>query len=215
MVLLPYCIVLGLNPEMFPKFGVRGAEVHSLAESGLAIAYSQIDKDGISAETFQKSALEFHDVVHAIFEQSAVVPFRFPTWLSESELREHVREHSSRYQTFLQQHREHVQMEVRIRVAPQAISESATGTEHLRSRAARLRQMEEGRKSVEQALSGEALAWRLREIPEGLRLFALVERRRIVSFREKLAKFGPALGGSGPWPATEFLEGPAKSASER
>jgi gas vesicle protein GvpL/GvpF len=210
MILLPYCIVLCVNAGLFPKSGVTGSDVHSLAESHLAVAYSPIEKSRITADTFQKSALEFHNVVHAIFAQSAVVPFRFPTWLSEAELRQHVREHCSRYQAFLQQHREHVQMEVRIRLAAQATSDSATGTEHLRSRAAQLRTTGEAAEAVQQSLSGEALEWRQREIPEGLRLFALVERCRIVSFREALARLGPNLGASGPWPATEFLEEPAK-----
>jgi hypothetical protein len=212
MSLLPYCIVSSGDAGLLPKTGVAGHEIRSFEESGLAVGYSQIEKTEISAELFQQNALEFHNAVHVVFGRVAVVPFRFPTWLSEPELRRHMREHSLRYRSFLQLHRSQVQMEIRIHVVRQ--NEMAdSGTQHLRARALELRSMDATASTVKKSLANEAIEWRQREIPEGLRLFALVERDHIAPFREAIARLDANLRCSGPWPATEFLDQAANSGS--
>src|SRR5205807_10120771 len=116
-----------------PAKGIRGSQIYRLTQDALIALYSQIEKSEISAENFQQAALEFHDVVHAVFGHAAVIPFRFPTWLTEPELGAHIGKESKRYQDFLTQHADHVQMEVRIALTSgEASAGTASGTEHLR-----------------------------------------------------------------------------------
>lgn len=206
MAVLPYCILFAKSRTGIPAKGVRGSEIQQLTEGSLAALYSQLDKSEISAQTFRHAALEFHDVVHSMFQHVAVVPFRFPTWLSEPELAEHLREELARYQDFLSHHADHVQMEIRIALATGEASNSAsTGTEHLRQRASQLRELQTVKEKLKQSLSAEVIEWRERELPSGLRVYALVERNRVPGFREKLSGQDSRLSHSGPWPAMEFL----------
>ena len=206
VTILPYCIVLRHGARISPELGILDARVQYLEEAGLAAVYSQIEKFKISADNFQKSALHFHQIVHAIFSHTAAVPFRFPTWLSEAELRQHLRDESNRYKIFLTQHANHVQMEARIRSAtPEPASSSITGTEHLRARAAQMRNLRGVAEQAKQVVSAEVVDWRERDTPEGVRLYALVDRDHVISFREKLARYDN-VRISGPWPATEFLQ---------
>jgi len=203
---LPYCMVLSANAGFSPLKGVLDAEVQSLEEAGLTVAYSRIDKSDISAANFQQTALQFHEVLHAIFAAAATIPFRFPTWLTPSELRQHLHSGSARYKAFLTEHASHVQMEARIRLGPgEQVSPSLSGTEHLRARAAQIRELRDVAEKTKQAVFAEAVQWRERETPDGVRLFALVDRGNVASFREKLSQHGN-LRVTGPWPTTEFLE---------
>lgn len=186
--------------------GIFDAEVQALEESGLTAAYSRIEKSDISAANFQQAALQFHDVLHAIFAEAATIPFRFPTWLSPAELRQHLGSKSTGYKAFLTEHANHVQMEARIRHAlGEPLSPSSSGTEHLRARAAQIRALRDVVDQAKQAVFGEVLEWRERETPDGVRLFALVDRGNVAGFREKLSRRGN-LRVSGPWPTTEFLK---------
>ena len=209
MAILAYCIVLDDCAGALPAVGIFNSQLLQVAEAGLSAISSQIEKTSISSANFQQAALEFHNVVHAIFRQTAVVPFRFPTWLSQAELRQHLRSEAMPYRTFLSQHANHVQMEARIRLAPsEQAAVSATGTEHLRARALHLRMVRETAEQTKQAVFNQVIEWRERETPDGLRLYALVERGSIAAFREKLSQ-RDIVRVSGPWPATEFLESKA------
>jgi hypothetical protein len=206
MAVLPYCILFTKSRTGIPEKGIRDSEIEQLTEGSLLALYSQLEKSEISAQTFREAALEFHDVVHAMFKHVAVVPFRFPTWLSEPELAEHLREESARYRDFLTHHAEHVQMEIRIAFPTDEASHSAsTGTEHLRQRATQLRELHTMKEKLKQLLSAEVIEWRERELPNGLRVYALVNRNRVPTFREKLSGQDTRLSYSGPWPAMEFL----------
>jgi hypothetical protein len=183
--------------------GVRGAEVLATNVGELTALYSEIEKEQIVPEQFQDAALEFHRVVHAAFANAAVVPFRFPTWISTEELADHLRDQAERYRSFLTQYADHVQMELRLTLAPGDMDRASSGTEHLRARAAQLHQVENAAEEVRRLLAGDVIQWRERDIPEGKRLFALVKRADVASFRERLS--GRGLSWSGPWPAMEFL----------
>ena len=201
---LPYCVVLTkalVNP---PAIGVQGANVQSTDIDELTVLYSELGMSQITPQNFQQSAFEFHRVVHAVFAQAALVPFRFPTWLSADELANHLQKESTTYRSFLTKHADHVQMELRLAQASAAPHPDATGTQHLRARAAQFHEIDNAAQELKQFLAGEALDWRERDIPDGKRLYALVERRAITAFRERLSARG--LQVSGPWPATEFLE---------
>jgi hypothetical protein len=203
---LPYCILLTKYLVEIPLKGIGNSEIQRLTEGSLLALYSHVEKKKISAQNFRQAAVEFHDIVHAVFKQVAVVPFRFPTWLSEPELAEHLREESARYQAFLTHHADHVQMEIRIALPTGEASQFASsGTEHLRQRASQLRELHDAKDKLKQSLSAEVIEWRERELPNGLRIYALVERNRIASFHEKLSGQDTTLSHSGPWPAMEFL----------
>ena len=205
MPILPYCVLLTKVLGELPATGLLDERVQTETHGELAVVFSELEKSRITSQNFQQAALEFHRVVHSLFEHAAVIPFRFPTWLSAGELRAHVETESTRYQAFLTGHQDHVQMEMRVTQSSAGASErpAASGTEHLRIRAAQLHKLERAVEELKYLLSAEVLAWRQRDTPEGKRLYALVERRHVPSFREKLSNH--AMRCSGPWPATEFL----------
>lgn len=204
MPLLAYCILLESGAINFPAEGVLRSKLAPNAEAGLIALCSEMGRTAISASNFQRVALEFHRVVQTVFAEKAVVPFRFPTWLSANELKTHLREEAARYQDFLTRHADHVQMEVRIVNSERNTPEATSGAEHLRARAAQLRALSEQAKEIEHQLAHVAIEWRARENPAGLRLYALVARTNVDAFREKLNRI--SVRASGPWPAAEFFE---------
>ena len=204
MPLLAYCIVLDSSEMNFPTEGVLGSQLAPIAESGFIALCSEMERNSISAANFQQAALEFHRVVQAVFAEKAVIPFRFPTWLSGEEMRTHLRQESSRYKNFLLSHADHVQMEIRIVGQERSTCEAATGAEHLRARANQLRMVSEQAKEVKHQLADSVIEWHERETTNGMRLYALVARKSVAAFREKLNRI--SLIASGPWPATEFFE---------
>jgi hypothetical protein len=209
MPILPYCVVLANLNYKLPLTGIRESVVEQLQQGPLTVLYSDIEKP-IPPTSFQQMALEFHRLVHSVFENGAVVPFRFPTWLTQIELATHLQEESQRYEAFLTEHRDHVQMELRITRPPDESSplETSSGTEHLRMRAAHFRRLNSAVENLKQLLSADVVEWRERDTPEGMRLYALVGRHSVVNFRERLSRLehGIRLRWSGPWPTTEFLE---------
>lgn len=215
MSVLPYCILLRDFPSAIPETGVRNSRVHRICEGDLLALYSELLRTDIRPEKFQPAALEFHRVVHAIFDEFAVVPFRFPTWLTLPELSEHLQRESQRYAIFLTNHANDVQMEIRLRSASSSPTKAASGTAHLRARAAESRELRDTAEQVKKQLSSEVIEWRERDTTNGLRLYALVGRASIPAFRERLGKraHDVSVRWSGPWPATEFLESPRRSES--
>jgi gas vesicle protein GvpL/GvpF len=203
MSLLTYCILLDGGSMNFPSAGVLGAEIEPIAESGLIALCSEIERSAISANNFQQAALEFHHVVQAVFADKALIPFRFPTWLSPEEMRANLRQETPRYKNFLLSHADHVQMEVRIQAEAAGSPLAATGVEHLRARAAQLRKVSEQAGAVRHQLADTVIEWRERESADGIRLYALVSRKSGGTFREKLNRL--SVRASGPWPATEFF----------
>lgn len=205
MTLLPYCVLLTNSLGKLPDKGVRGIGLNLMEGGQLSALFSEMERSEVDPDSFHQSALEFHNVVHALFAYAAVIPFRFPTWLSASELSQHLEKEGSRYQTFLTRHANDVQMELRLKLEIQSATKqsSRTGTEHLRVRAAQLHKIEETAGEYKQLLLNEVSEWHERDIPDGKRLFALVARDRVSAFRERLS--GRSIRWSGPWPATEFL----------
>ena len=210
MPLLAYCVVLEEPPTNFPSSGVLGARIESVAESGVVVLCSEGEKTAISAGNFQQAALEFHRVIQACLAEKATVPFRFPTWLAAEEIRAHLRQQASWYGEFLRRHAEHVQMEVRLAAPESGTLRAETGAEHLRYRAAQLRAVSAQADEVRKLAADTVIEWRERENPAGIRLYALVSRKFVDAFREKLNRAPVRV--SGPWPATEFFEPhPAKN----
>ena len=204
MALLAYCIVLDDGERKFPSEGLLDSRIEPIAELGLIALCSEMEPSAISAGNFQQAALEFHRVVQAVFADKAVIPFRFPTWLSREEMKVHLRQESLRYKDFLVQHADHVQMEVRIQAEAAAPISAASGTEHLRGRAAQMRKVNDEAQGIKNLLADIALDWHARETHDGMRLYALVSKASVEAFREKLKSVPARI--SGPWPATEFFK---------
>jgi len=208
MSVLPYCILLRDLASSIPETGVLNSRIHRMCEGDLLALYSELLRGDIRPEKFQPAGLEFHRVVHAIFDEAAVVPFRFPTWLTAQELGKHLQHESQRYTAFLTRHATDVQMEIRLRTNRSSPTKAASGTAHLRARAVESRELRDMAEDLKTLLSSEAIEWRERETSDGLRIYALVGRADIPGFRERLGKRTRNLSmrWSGPWPATEFLE---------
>jgi hypothetical protein len=203
--LLAYCITLGSAADI-PTIGVSGAPVRTLQIQNLGCVYSPL----IPPQEFsQEDALRFHAVLKSVFDQQAVIPFRFPTILqNETDLQEHLRAKYDVYSSDLQRLKDAVQMELRFTAMPEAAS-GASGTEYLRAKQRSSRALEATSQQAKIALSDLILEWKERPTESGLRCYALVRRSDIARFRRQLEDSnisGPAkLLLSGPWPATEFL----------
>src|SRR5258708_18501396 len=120
MPMLAYCMLDPAVQIAVPPRGVRDSAVESLVESGIRCIVSDLDSPSLESpanpapQFHNDDALRLHHVVSAIFQQAAVIPFRFPTLLPESELRAFVQENSAAYLEALSRLREMVQMELRI-----------------------------------------------------------------------------------------------------
>jgi hypothetical protein len=212
MPLLPYCVFLSDSIEL-PKTGVRDRDLLRLDVPGLSVIYSDLAAGEIVGDQFQAAALQFHDVVRAVFERRAVIPFRFPTFLTKEELREHVTKESEEYLNFLSKHSEDAQMEVRLWRVDTAQAKPSSGTEYMMRLSEHLMLLQSAAHDV-QGISGHVVrAWKSDESREAIRLFALMQRRDIHEFREKLTnavhRANIGMRVTGPWPATEFFPGSA------
>lgn len=212
MPLLPYCILVSEAIEL-PKTGIQDRNVLRLDVLALSVIYSDLGTEEIVGDQFQPAALQFHDVVCAVFERRAVIPFRFPTFLTKEELREHVAKESEQYLSFLRRHSEDVQMEVRLWRVDTAQPKPASGTEYMMRLTEHLMLLQSAAHEV-QRISGHGVReWKNDEGRDAIRLFALMPRRHIREFREKLTdvvhKANIGMRVTGPWPATEFFPGSA------
>lgn len=208
--LLPYCVVLE-GPLEVPKTGVSVAEVHSDSAAGLTVLYSTLPSQKLSPDTLPRAALEFWDVIRRALEQRAVIPFRFPTWVSKTELRKHLEDHREEYSSFLRQFANCVQIDIRVtpRNAAEQASASINGTEYMLKLQKWRRWVSELPATLEEITHIKARSWHHREERNAVRLFALVERGSAVEFSERLSEFCDLADAnirvSGPWPATAFL----------
>lgn len=208
MPLLPYCIVLGKIQQKIPATGVKGKAVHVLGTGELTAPYSELEQTEFTAVDLRRAALEFHEVVQTIFELQAVIPFRFPTWLSGGGLGEQLQQQAEHYATFLRDHCHEVQMEIRVLAETEVPARTGSGTEYLRIRSTNAQKVRVSADTLKAQVALFVSDWRERPTSDGLRLFALVDRKRIADFRERLGRAESqnlAWRVTGPWPATEFL----------
>ena len=216
MPMLAYCMLDPAVQIAVPPRGVRDSAVESLVESGIRCIVSNLDSPDLDspanpAPQFHKDdALRLHHVVSAIFQQAAVIPFRFPTLLPESELRAFVQQNSAAYLEALSRLREMVQMELRIVSNQTPASVPASGTDYLRTLHAVTKARDDASATAREAAGDLAQDWRTRPLAQGLRCYALVRRDDIEPFRQRMQALPISdivtLTVNGPWPATEFLE---------
>jgi hypothetical protein len=209
MALLLYCVTELTAPQISSP-GVAGSRVKRLEHSGLASFYSDSTAADIwLSAPLRKSAQEFHGVQRVLFCSGAIIPFRFPTILEDGDkLRAHLEERSDEYTSLLARFANFVQVDITIRHT--ASSPPPSGADYLRERQSRNRTLDEFTNQLRSEAGTLAKDWRQRSIANGLRCFALVERKQVQEFNERMKTVSMpsqlSARVSGPWPVAEFLD---------
>jgi len=181
--------------------------------AGLRCFYSSVLSTSSDREGLKNEALEFHRVTRALFQNAAIIPFRFPTTLpDEAAIREHLHNRNDAYLQALSRFRGLVQME--IRVSPEHASAvaqvgSSTGTKYLQNVAHRAQLVDNAIAACRAAINEEVIDFRQRKSVHGVRCFALVRREAVSQFQDHIQRIRLDLAikaaVSGPWPPTEFF----------
>ena len=210
MAVLLYCVA-DQSASLNSKTGVAGSPVSSFDHSAVAIFYSE----SATADTWLRaplrtSAEEFNRVQRKLFSKVPIIPFRFPTILeSEDKLREHLDQRAEEYKKLLQRFAACVQMDVFLTLTT-AHSTNPSGAVYLRERQERNRALEQFAAELRTHAEPLPKEWRQRSVSNGLRAFALVERKQVQEFNERMKTLDvPGTVSariSGPWPVAEFLD---------
>jgi hypothetical protein len=215
-MLLPYCVFLTDLADV-PQTGVEDRLVDQLDLAGLSVIYSDLGTNEVAGDKFEAAALKFHDMVHAVFEQRAVIPFRFPTLLAQEELRDHLQKESEHYLEFLRTHADDVQMEVRLWRVEAGRPKPAGGTEYMMRLSEHLMLLQSAACEVQRITAHLVREWKNDEGHDTVRLFALISRKHTDDFRARIAetiqRADIHMRVTGPWPATEFFPGSARRTS--
>jgi len=207
MSLLIYCVTETAAAYSPARNGVGDKPVESVEQNGLRCFVSE--SKSVDGKDVRDDALIFHRVLKDIFQQAAIIPFRFPTILSDrSEVVAHLTEE---YTSTLSRLRDLVQMELRIQFKESDPDTPAkpSGTEYLRHIQARHAKLEIAAKEFRQLGAGFIKAWRQRDSTHGIRCFALIDRTAVIDFQREIGNI-PIQSEltarlSGPWSATQFL----------
>jgi len=212
MPLLAYCTLENVPNISIPGSGVQGQPILAVQHSGLQCLLSQF-KTAASArnEAVRDSALAFNRFLQSVFEQTAIIPFRFPTLVNEQpEIVAYLRQHESELSAALKNFRGMAQMEISAQMegAPRPSSHQS-GKAYLRSRQSQLAMMEKFLSELRQVLSPFANEWRIRESADRVRCYVLVRRDAVEDFsqRAKTIELPPQIRAriTGPWPVSEFV----------
>jgi hypothetical protein len=208
--ILAYC-AFRQSPELtLPMLGVNATPVQVLSSGELSLLWSEVAWP-FDPERMQKSAVEFHEVVHQVFRQTAVIPFRLLSVFDDlPALKAFIEENQVRFLEDLERLRAVVQMECVIYPAPNRVPPSAgSGRAYLEQKVAALRSTDSYIQEVRDALSLLSRDVRVREAKKGTRIFVLVDRGRETDFRQAVSAIATpehlSRRLSGPWPAAEFL----------
>jgi gas vesicle protein GvpL/GvpF len=172
------------------------------------------------SEPMPEMVKAFHGVLRQIFAQTAIIPFRFPTIVeSENVLREFVESRSAEYSSALRRLRNKVQIDVRIIPNPAASateagkatsSSSQSGRKYLEDRRGRYQQAQSILDEFRRVSNSVAEEWVQRDMPSGIRAFALIDRSAMPAFLEKIGSIlipaDISARATGPWPPSEFVE---------
>jgi hypothetical protein len=180
------------------------------ASDDLGLLWSEVEWP-FDPERMQKSAVEFHEVVHQVFKQTAVIPFRLLSVFDDQQaFTAFAAENRQRFLQDLSRLKDFVQMECVIYPAPsQTPVDRSSGKAYLEQKAVALRSSEGLAQATRDALAHLSREIRIREGKNGTRIFALVERDRENDFRQAVTAVPIpthlSRRMSGPWPAAEFL----------
>ncbi len=211
MPLLLYCVA---KPEagFRPAFaGVADLDVAFAEIGGVTVFFSKsATTDPWLHSRLRDSAMQFHDLLKRLFQQFAIIPFRFPTIVEDEQtLTEHMEQRAVEYNSWLQKFHDKAQMDVRISL-PTTESAPSSGTEFLRLRHERQRELDRFAEAMQAACYDCVEQWRQRPAADGLRASALLDRSKVEDFRRALGGMKPPpylhARVSGPWPISEFLD---------
>ena len=207
MPLLLYCISESEPAVPAPKVGVREHPVERCSVAGMICYYGELKQ--APARFAREDALVFHKVITAIFSRTAVIPFRFPTIVEGlGELEVYLETEGHDLLESLQRTRDSVQMEVRLHHGEHEAA-AGPGAAHLQDRQRTREILEQLADSARDFLGDSVQSWHIKEVPNGLRCYALVRRSEVATFKAKsqaLKSEGEVrVAVSGPWPPTEFL----------
>lgn len=203
--LLVYCVAEG-SPRLTDLRGLEDEPVRQVELQRLVLLYS----DFSTARPLNPAdALRFHAALRSVFDQQAIIPFRFPTFLeSEAELKSHLQQNHAKYAADLARLREFVQMEVRISAVRENNAPSS-GKEYLEGKLQQSRSLQEAVQAIRDPVADLTTDCKERQTDQGVRLFTLTKRPDVAAFRERISRSQPSTGFtiavSGPWPATEFF----------
>jgi hypothetical protein len=199
------------DPQLaLPAAGVNAAPIQVAASGALSLLWSEVEWP-FDPERMQKSAVEFHGVVHHIFKQAAVIPFRLLSVFEDRQaFTAFVSDNHQRFLEDLNRLKNFVQMEFVIYPAPSRPEvDRSSGKAYLEQRAVAIRSSEEFSQTMQDAVAHLSSEVRVREAKKGTRIFVLVERGRENDFRQAVTAVAIpehlARRVSGPWPAAEFL----------
>ena len=213
---LAYCGFHHAAQVALPAIGVNAQPVQLLSSGRLGLLWSEVEWP-FAPDQMQRSALEFHEVVRHVFDQTAVIPFRLLSVFEDRPaLAAFVAENQARFLDDLKRLKGFVQMECVVYPAPgEAQAGSSTGKAYLEQKAVAMRSSEGFAQAVRNAVAHLGHEVRVREGKNGTRIFVLVERGRETDFREAVSVLPLpqhlSRRISGPWPAAEFLSDQVKA----
>ena len=209
---LAYCIAAQKSEVDLPRSGVKGTPVRWIDTGVLRCFASDLGRRMPDAPV-PEMVKEFSQVLQHIFEQTVIIPFRFPTIVeSDDVLRQFIETRSVEYGNALRRLRNKVQMDVRIMLERAAELEprGQSGKDYLEVRRAQHQQVRSILMEFRRVSDLLAQDWVQRDAPSGIRAFALVDRGALDAFVEKLRRVRTPAGVSaritGPWPPSEFVE---------
>ncbi len=213
---LAYCGFHQAPDIVLPAIGVNAQPVQLMSSGSLGLLWSEVEWP-FAPDQMQRSAVEFHQVVRHVFNQTAVIPFRLLSVFEDRQaLRAFVAENEERFLDDLERLKGSVQMECVVYPAPgQAQAGSSTGKAYLEKKAVAMRSSEGFAQAVRDAVAQLGHEVHVREGKNGTRIFVLVERGREADFREAVSVLPLpehlSRRISGPWPAAEFLSDQVKA----
>jgi hypothetical protein len=208
--ILVYCGFRHAPELALPAVGVNAAPVQVASFDNLNLLWSEVEWP-FDPERMQKSAVEFHEVVHQVFKQTAVIPFRLLSVFDDQQaFTAFAAENRQRFLQDLDRLKDFVQMECVIYPAPSQIQvDRSSGKAYLEQKAIALRSSEASVQATQDALAHLSRDVRVREGKNGTRIFVLVERGSENDFRQAVTAVPIpshlSRRMSGPWPAAEFL----------
>ena len=213
---LAYC---GFHQEeqiALPAVGVSAQPVLLMSSGELGLLWSEVEWPFVP-DQMQRNAIEFHQVVRHVFNQTAVIPFRLLSVFEDQQsLAAFVAKNEERFLVDLERLKDFVQMECVVYPAPsQAQAGSSSGKAYLEKKAVAMRSSEGFAQAVRNAVAHLGHEVRVREGKNGARIFVLVRRgsendfRQVVSVLPLPEHLSRRI--SGPWPAAEFLSDQVKA----
>ena len=209
---LAYCIADQQSQFDLLLRGVEGQPVRWIDVDALRCCFSNFASP-IADQPAPEILTAFNRVLHAIFSQATIIPFRFPTVAeNEGALRRFLESRSSDYRAALRRLHNKVQMDVRLILEPVPASEPSprSGKSYLEHRRARHQEIQSVLDKFRGAANALAESWVQRDTPSGARGFALLDRSALPVFLEKIGRVLTPAGISarvtGPWPPSEFVE---------